>query len=205
MNRTEETGGVRSKYFETARRMDEALLSLLEKKDFAYISIREICAKAEVNRSTFYLHYENTWDLLQESLEYMNGQFVDCFQDTSTEFLKKLSTCPKEELMLITPEYLTPYLTFIKEHQRLFKATMERPGTFEADKSYNKMFRYIFVPILERFGVPEQEHSYRMNFYIRGIAGMVEQWLKDGCKLSVEEISSLIQMCVLPEYPRKGK
>lgn len=38
MNRSE------SKYFNTARRMDEALLALLEEKDFAYITVREICA-----------------------------------------------------------------------------------------------------------------------------------------------------------------
>lgn len=38
--------------------MDEALLALLEKKEFAYITIRELCAAA-VNRSTFYLHYQN--------------------------------------------------------------------------------------------------------------------------------------------------
>ena len=33
--------------------MDEALLALLEKKEFAYITIRELCAAAGVNRSTF--------------------------------------------------------------------------------------------------------------------------------------------------------
>lgn len=43
MNRSE------SKYFNTAVRMDEALISLLEKKDFQYITIKEICAKAETS------------------------------------------------------------------------------------------------------------------------------------------------------------
>ena len=61
-----------SKYFNTARRMDEALMALLEKKDFEYITIKEICAEAGVNRSTFYLHYETTRDLLEETLEYLN-------------------------------------------------------------------------------------------------------------------------------------
>ena len=60
-----------SKYFNTAIRMDEALIALLEKKDFAYISIKEICDTAGVNRSTFYLHYENTSDLLKETTEYI--------------------------------------------------------------------------------------------------------------------------------------
>ena len=52
-----------SKYFNTALLMDEALLFLLEKKDFEFISIKEICDKAGVSRSTFYLHYENMNDL----------------------------------------------------------------------------------------------------------------------------------------------
>ena len=42
-----------SKYFNTAIKFDKALLSLLEKKPFEYITISEICEKAEVNRSTF--------------------------------------------------------------------------------------------------------------------------------------------------------
>lgn len=47
-----------SKYYNTALLMDEALIQLLEKKEFEYISIKEICEKAGVNRSTFYLHYD---------------------------------------------------------------------------------------------------------------------------------------------------
>lgn len=52
MNRSE------SKYFNTAARMDMAFLQLLEKKKFDYITVKGICEKAGVNRSTFYLHYE---------------------------------------------------------------------------------------------------------------------------------------------------
>ena len=52
-----------SKYFATAARMDEAFLELIEKKDFAYITVKEICEKAGVNRSTFYLHYETVSDV----------------------------------------------------------------------------------------------------------------------------------------------
>ena len=55
-----------SKYFNTAMKMDEALITLLEKKDFEFISIKEICDTAGVNRSTFYLHYDNTLDPVDE-------------------------------------------------------------------------------------------------------------------------------------------
>ena len=55
-----------SKYFNTAIKMDLALISLLKKKPFDYITVIEICKEAGVNRSTFYLHYETVGDLLQE-------------------------------------------------------------------------------------------------------------------------------------------
>ena len=69
-----------SKYFNTAVRMDEALIELLETQEFSYISVKSICEKAGVNRSTFYLHYENTSDLLAETLQYILDSFTSCFQ-----------------------------------------------------------------------------------------------------------------------------
>jgi len=42
-----------SKYFATAARMDEAFFALLDKKNFACITVKEICETAGVNRSTF--------------------------------------------------------------------------------------------------------------------------------------------------------
>ena len=70
-----------SKYFNTALLMDEALLFLLEKKDFEFISVKEICDKAGVSRSTFYLHYENMNDLLIETLGLINKKFNDSFNN----------------------------------------------------------------------------------------------------------------------------
>ena len=46
-----------SKYYNTALLMNQALIELLNKKDLKYITVKEICVKAGVNRSTFYLHY----------------------------------------------------------------------------------------------------------------------------------------------------
>ena len=68
-----------SKYFNTALRMDEALISLLRVKDLEYITVKEICEKAGVNRSTFYLHYETIGDLLSETIETVNRRFFYCF------------------------------------------------------------------------------------------------------------------------------
>ncbi len=194
MNRSE------SKYFNTAQKMDEALLSLLQKKDFEYITVKEICAAAGVNRSTFYLHYETVGDLLDESLSYMNRRFVDHMNESAESFIAKLKTCPDAELYLITPEYLTPYLTYIRDNRTLYRAVLRRPKAFRADAASGAMFRYIFEPILERCGVPKEKRRYYMSFYLNGIAAVIEEWLQTDCTDSVEDMVKMIEYCV-PKKP----
>ena len=165
MNRSE------SKYFATAARMDEAFLALLEKKDFAYITVKEICTVAGVNRSTFYLHYETVGDLLHESVEYMLRQFLDYMAHDTETFVAKLHTCPLQELYLLTPEYLTPYLNYIREHRRLFRTATENAAVLGLDRAYDQMCRHVLTPILERYGVPQEERAYRMAFFCAGTDG----------------------------------
>ena len=141
MNRSE------SRYFATAARMDEAFLTLLAKKDFEYITVKEICEVAGVNRSTFYLHYETMSDLLSESVGRMNEQFHACMEKDSDAFSAKLRNCPRDELYLITPDYLTPYLSYIKNNKRLFRTATENAAVLGMDKSYDRMFRHVFTPI----------------------------------------------------------
>ena len=68
-----------SKYFYTASLMNQAILELLEKKDIEFITITEITQRAGVNRTTFYLHYDNIDDLLEETVSYINKEFVNSF------------------------------------------------------------------------------------------------------------------------------
>lgn len=185
-----------SKYFNTALRMDEALMTLLEKKDFEYITIKEICTAAGVNRSTFYLHYENTRDLLDETVNLMHGRFLSYFDVEPGNFIHRLETCSDNELLLITPEYLTPYLNFIRDHRRLYTAAMKKPSDFHAVETYRAMFRHIFDPILARFSVPSEERNYIMAFYLNGIMAIVSEWLSDGCKKSTDFISGVIMRCI---------
>ena len=86
MNRSE------SKYFHTARRMDEALITLLEKKDLEYITVKEICETAGVNRSTFYLHYETISDLVDEAAGMINEKFLSYFPRGSENFASRMES-----------------------------------------------------------------------------------------------------------------
>lgn len=192
MNRAE------SKYFATAARMDEAFLELIEKKDFAYITVKEICEKAGVNRSTFYLHYETAADLLAESAQYIIDRFVEAMPHDAAEFLKKLPDRPLEELYLITPEYLTPYLTYIREHRRIFRTTVEQAAVLRMNDAYGGLERHVVMPILERFRVPDADWEYIMAFYIDGLMAIINKWLRDDCRDSIEHIISVMKRCAAP-------
>ena len=185
-----------SKYFNTAARMDEAFLSLLEKKDFAYITVKELCEAAGVNRSTFYLHYETMEDLLSECARYLNARFLSYMQHDSAAFVSKLNGCPLHELYLITPEYLAPYLRYIRENQRLFRVGLEHAGALHLDDSYAELLQHVLLPILERYGVPESERAYLMAFYISGLMAIITQWLQGGCADSVAQITRVMQRCI---------
>lgn len=188
-----------NKYFNTAIKMDISFLELLEEKDFEYITVKEICKRAGVNRSTFYLHYETVADLLSESVEYINKHFLDYMKINSIDFASKLHDCPLEELNLITPQYLTPYLSYIKEHKSIFRTTVKNAGVLNLDKSYSAMFKYIITPIMDRFKIPQERRNYIMSFYISGLMAIISEWLKSDCKDSIEEVIKIIEDCVLPD------
>ena len=47
----------------------EALLELLGKMDFAEITVAGLCREAEINRGTFYLHYNGIEQVVEELLD----------------------------------------------------------------------------------------------------------------------------------------
>lgn len=184
--------------------MDEAFLALLEQKDFAYITVKELCAAAGVNRSTFYLHYETMGDLFSESVSYMNEQFLACMQADSSTFITRLRDCPLEELYLITPAYLPPYLRYIQAHKRLFRTAVEHAAVLGMDRSYARMFRHVFTPILERFSVPEADRAYLMAFYIRGLMAVISEWLRKDCADPIPRMIAVMQRCVRQQVEAKA-
>ena len=185
-----------SKYFNTAVKFDKALLFLLEKKSFEYITIREICEKAETNRSTFYLHYDNTSDLLKEATTYVLDNFTSYFSVDAESVTEKFANCDLEDLKFVNEKYLHPYLLFIKENQRVFSAILSQPTAFDSKSIFQRLFDNIFKPILDRFNYPRDEQNYVMMFYLNGITAIITEWLKNDCQKSIEDISAIIHYCI---------
>ena len=169
--------------------MDEAFLALLEKKDYAYITVKEICEKAGVNRSTFYLHYETVDDLLKESLTYMFSKFKEKY-DCNSEI--KIASDSLNDLYLITPAYILPYLEFLAENKRIFMTAVKKPVVFGVMQHFDEMYSTVFNPILERFGVEQCERKYVLAYHMSGMHAIMIEWVKGGCKEPMQYIANLL-------------
>ena len=179
-----------SKYFNTALLFDEAFLQILEKKDIEFITVKELCAKAGVNRSTFYLHYENVNDLLVETLEMINKRFVSAFGPELSKLAKNSNGT------FIRPEFLTPYLNFVKENHRIFKLIHSKPEVFGAEKAFKKMYREVFEPAMKQFNLDKGEATYVFEFFTKGTLAIILKWVSLGCIEPVEKIMDYILKCI---------
>ena len=185
-----------SKYFSTAEKMDSALMEILKTKSFEYITVSEICKKAGVNRSTFYLHYENTRDLLEETIRNMTDNFVSYFVPDGKISPINFEESQKDKLVFISEEYLMPYLSYFKENRKIFLTVFENGKLFGFEETYEKLFNNIFNPILDVFKYPESERKYVMAFYLNGINSIMIEWIKEDCVKPEKEVVKIINDCI---------
>ena len=185
-----------SKYFNTATKMDLALISLLKKKPLDFITVSEICEIAGVNRSTFYLHYETIGDLLDETARYLLNDFLSYFSTDTKSIALNLKDCELNDLIFVCDKYLTPYFTYIKDNKEVFGTALTNDKTLGFEDVYKRMFDNIFNPILDRFQYPQSDRQYVMMYYLNGINAIVSEWLKNGCDKPIKELSKIVSICV---------
>ena len=91
----------------TRQVIKDAFLALKKKRDFNSITVSAVCKKAEISRGTFYLHYQNIRDVLDDILDEILPQTREL---TTHVFLSQ----EKE------PCCLTPFCTFIRENDKYY-------------------------------------------------------------------------------------
>lgn len=187
------------KYYNTACLMDEALIQLINEKDYDYITIKEICKRAGVNRSTFYLHYETIDDLLDEATNHFFDNFYEQMHNagkTKKNVKDSIVNNDKDSLMLVNDDYLRPYLTFIKENKKIYQASYKSPMISSSKRQYEMMYNEYFKPIMDIFKIPLPRQKFIFNYHFQGLLAIIKCWVDDGCKESVDEICEIITFCI---------
>ena len=89
----------------TRRMLKDALMEMLREMDIYHVSIRELCQRADVNRTTFYKYYGSQFDLL--------GDMEKDFLDFLSKAIREHAANP---VMIIETacEYLEEHLDFVR-------------------------------------------------------------------------------------------
>ena len=155
--------------------------------DFAYYALEACfrCLSTHVN--TLESPYESCGDSL-----------IIRSHVCTLDVLGNLGIRNRDELVLVTREYLLPYLRFIRDNKKVYRAAFRNPGSMGANARYRELKQRILGPILERFEIPAARRPYYIAYYIEGIAAIVKEWLRQDCADEVEMIADIIESSVRP-------
>lgn len=159
----------------------QVFLRLLDEKPINRITIKEICDCAEINRGTFYRHYEDVYDLLSKIEE-----------EIIVDFQRRLTEISKEDIQTGVEKMLYG----LKENYVTYRALFQRDiGNHLALQLSKICYQYI-VPHLEmidgsRMNGSQQKICY--SYLTAGTSGVIEYWIYNGMKEEPEEVAYMIK------------
>lgn len=160
---------------------------LLQTTPLSKITVSAICAKASINRSTFYRYYENPLQLY-ESIE-------DWFFSEIREYaLEAIETRTESESF---KEQLEAILRFYKDNYQVVLAMKSKNS--DEDFEYKMlMSTFSFMsesnPSVNR-GLSDSESRFMYRYMAFGSAAVVSGWLDNNMREPVEDVAEFIQIC----------
>ena len=156
-----------------------AFLDLLRQKPVEKITVREICDKAEINRSTFYKHYQDCYDLLDKIKEDVLRQFDEMLSGMKAQGVKAT---------------MTAILQMLKDNAALFRVFRRQGGERSfinqlAGRCFEYMDMQISVP--PALGWGDAQKGMVCSYLTGGAAAIIEYWLQTGCEEPPEQIADM--------------
>ncbi len=154
--------------------LKQSLIELMKNKSIHAISIKEICEGADVNRSTFYRHYNTPYELYDDIIDELANDIADVF-DTS------------RQADFSTKKILTDVLQYIENNRETFLIILSDNSNIRLGEAYNKITgRFIDRDSVSEFG------TYIMQFVAAGMTSLLWTWLNKEQRRPASEVASLI-------------
>lgn len=164
--------------------LKDSFIKLLEKKDISQISIKEICEDADINRATFYAHYNDQYD------------FMKRIQDELLDNIEKyLAVYKNNELPTIPVDTVEHIFEYIKENARLCKLLLSERGDFNFQKRVLMLVYEKNINELIKNGITIREDAeYIYAFTLSGCVGVIQKWLNDNMVKSPRYMAETITL-----------
>lgn len=160
--------------------LKNALMDLLsEKGSVTKISVRELCERADLNRSTFYAHYSEPKELLEEvEAELLNA---------TREHLQKIGA----ENDIGAHRYLLSFLMYIKENDKPFRTLLIDAGDPEFRSKFMQQSIIQFVENLD-IAFPKEQEQYIYSYILNGSTGVIIQWMRSDYSIDENALVDLL-------------
>lgn len=159
------------------RAMKEAILGLMNEKDFKEISISDIVRMADLNRGTFYKHYQYKEDILNEVIDEVISDLIVSYREPykGVEIfeIKKLSTSAVKIF-----DHVYKYANF---YTHIVKTSTL---TGFQNKFCTVLKELALSDLHDTYSDPKIDREIHANYQAYAILGMVIEWINGGFKYS---------------------
>ena len=178
--------------------LQNALVDLMLEKAVGKISVKELTQKADVNRSTFYLHYLDIYDMLEQ----MENEFVETIQGFFHDFFTPLPTSMPLTLFVNISEWL-------EQDKEYYVKLLRGSASGYIFEELESRIRDEFLTLLYLIFLDEESLDLRtrVNFTVSGTVGVLRMWVMEGGNISLVELSETIDDILnngmIQDYPQK--
>jgi AcrR family transcriptional regulator len=169
----------------------DSLIELMKQRPITNISIKEICALADVSRPTFYAYYKDQYDLLQNIENETSVYFENVIFANGT---KKLS---KREIALKFEEVFQ----YIEKNSNSVQVLLSENGDIGFQRKVFRRFITYLQQVLKCYSEKTDDEGkieYYSVFMVHGIIALVHHWLKSGMNISKDELPKVIVELIGP-------
>ena len=177
----------------TKQMIQDSLIELLNNKPIEKIHISELCQLADINRTTFYNHYESQYDVLREVGEDITDRIVcSAEQESGNESL------PLEKQVSLICSYLQGHPVEANVLLRNFTADDKVVRDMLSKRISAGQIQY--TPIMERYD--ENTKRLLFHFLIHGIYNLIRCWILEEIDKTPEDIGALAEDIALHGWLR---
>lgn len=170
----------------TKRNIREAFLKLMYAKGFNEMTVNEILDEALINRSTFYAHYRDKYDLREQ----IENDLLDDFKSHAQQsyHVVKNADRPTGEAM---QAYLSSMLEFLKENRRLVSYLLGLDGdpAFSSRLAQKSHELWKETELLPRLSIPE---NYALAVMSSVFSAILTEWAGTGFEDDDDEVISIL-------------
>lgn len=177
----------------TENAIRSAFLKLIFEKDINKITVKELCECADINKSTFYLHYRDIYDLAEQYKQELATKICDIVLDYEIkDLIAKAPEIWERVLNLYLDDNITPFslhdtaLNFMTEaiSTQVLDAVLQKLSASVTDHDEEKLYRYRIFTTFIITGFLGILRSYDTEDLINHKAfEKISQGLENGLKL----------------------